>query len=30
LLEAFLSFSDAYSVKLANHWLSLEYSDALT
>jgi len=30
LLEAFLSFSNAYSVELANHWLSLDYSDALT
>ena len=30
LLEAFLSFSNAYSVELANHWLSLDYPDALT
>jgi hypothetical protein len=30
LLEAFLSFSNAYAVELANHWLSLDYSDALT
>ena len=30
LLEAFLSFSNAYDVELANHWLSLDYSDALT
>jgi methyltransferase family protein len=30
LFEAFLSFSNAYSVELANHWLSLDYSDAVT
>jgi len=30
LVEAFLSFNNAYSVELANHWLFLDYSDALT
>jgi predicted O-methyltransferase YrrM len=30
LLEAFLSFNNAYSVELANHWLSVEYPDAVT
>jgi len=25
LLEAFLAFSDAFSVKMANHWISLDY-----
>ena len=29
LLEAFLSFSNAYSVELANHWLSLDYATAI-
>jgi len=29
LLEAFLSFSNAYTVELANHWLSLDYPDAV-
>jgi hypothetical protein len=29
LLEAFLSFSNAYSVEFANHWLSLDYPDAV-
>jgi hypothetical protein len=30
LLEAFLSFSNAYSVELANHWLTVDYTDAVT
>jgi hypothetical protein len=29
LLEAFLSFSSAYSVELANHWLTLDYPTAI-
>jgi hypothetical protein len=29
LLEAFLSFSNAYSVELSNYWLSLDYPDAV-
>ena len=30
LLEAFLSFNSAYSVQMANHWLSFDYPDAVT
>ena len=30
LLEAFLSFSNAYSVEIATHWLSLDYPDVVT
>ena len=29
LLEAFLSFNDSFAPQLANHWLSLEHSDAV-